>query len=320
MRATLIFNPVAGQREMRTPLHNVVGYLTEQGWSVEWKETTPDISATALARQAVAAGAEVVIAAGGDGTINGVLQALIGQPQVRLGILPTGTANVWARESGISNVSLLGANLERAGEVLVNGVTLPIDVGKAGDRYFLLMSGVGFDAHVTRHIDLRFKRSLGALAYAWTAVYEALKYRGARVRIIIDGEEITRNGWLVTISNSKLYALVPLAVNASVTDGMLDIGIFAGRQWPHILRQAIAIVLGQHMRDPEVEFLRGKEIHVQSVPPLPVHVDAEPIGHTPMTFSVVHKAVRIIVPREMAGPMSEPTSLMIASAAPEPTG
>ncbi len=306
MKATLIFNPVAGQREVRSHLRNVVGFLAEQGWVVEWTETTPEIDATMLASQAVSQGAEVVIAAGGDGTINGVVNGLVGHSNVRLGILPTGTANVWARESGIADISLLGPNLEAAGKVLVEGVTLQVDVGRANDRYFLLMAGAGLDALVTQRIDQSAKRRVGAFAYAWTAVREALKYRGTQVHIRIDGVELVRNAWLVTISNSKLYALVPLAVEASVNDGLLDIGIFTGRSWPHYLRHTVNVVLRRHTHDPEVEFLRGREIFISAMPQLPVQVDAEPVGMTPMTFTVVPGALRVIVPREMTDQLTHP--------------
>ena len=300
MKATLVFNPVAGQREVRTQLRQVVGYLAEHGWMVEWKETTPDISATDLTREAISLGSQVLIAAGGDGTINGVINGLVGHSHVRLGILPTGTANVWARESGITNLPLLEPNLETAGHVLVNGVTLTIDVGKAGDLYFLLMASLGFDALVTRHTNPSLKKRVGPFAYAWTAMKEAPKYRGARMRITIDGKTIERNAWMVTISNSKLYALLPLALNASLTDGLLDVGIFAGRTWPVILRHMSSIISGRHTSEPKVEFLRGKEIHIESDPPLPVQIDGDPISQPVMTFSVVPKALRIIVPREMA--------------------
>lgn len=300
MKATLVFNPVAGQREVRTQLRQVVGYLAEHGWMVEWKETTPDISATDLTREAISLGSQVLIAAGGDGTINGVINGLVGHSHVRLGILPTGTANVWARESGITNLPLLEPNLETAGNVLVNGVTLTIDVGKAGDLYFLLMASLGFDALVTRHTNPSLKKRVGPFAYAWTAMKEAPKYRGARMRITIDGKTIERNAWMVTISNSKLYALLPLALNASLTDGLLDVGIFAGRTWPVILRHMSSIISGRHTSEPKVEFLRGKEIHIESDPPLPVQIDGDPISQPVMTFSVVPKALRIIVPREMA--------------------
>lgn len=290
---------------MRGQLRTVVGYLAEQGWLVDWKETTPEVGATELTREAIAQGAEVVIAAGGDGTINGVINGMVGHPEVRLGILPTGTANVWAKESGITNAPLLGPNLEAAGAVLVEGVSVMVDVGKAGDRYFMLMAGVGLDALVMREINLELKKQVGALAYAWTAIKEGLRYRGARVRITVDGKVIQRSAWMVSISNSKLYALVPLAMDASVTDGLLDVGIFAGRSWIHILRHTIGVILRRHTSDPEVEFLRGKEIHIQSRPHLPVQVDAEPNGQTPMTFTVIPAAIQLIVPHEMVGPLTE---------------
>lgn len=300
MKATLIFNPVAGQWDVRGQLRQVVGYLTERGWTIDWQETTPEIGATVLTREAVSLGSEVVIAAGGDGTINGVVNGLIGHSHVTLGILPTGTANVWARESGITNAPLLSPNLESAGKVLINGKTVEIDVGKAGDLYFLLMAGVGFDALVTQHTNPALKKRVGPFAYGWTAIKKVLNYRGARMQITIDGQTMERYAWMVTVSNSKLYALLPLAVNASVRDGILDIGIFAGRTWPVILRHVISIVLRRHTSEPKVEFLRGREIIIESTPPLPVQVDGEAINKPITTFSVVPKALRILVPHDVA--------------------
>ena len=300
MKATLVFNPVAGQREVRAELRQVMGYLAERGWTIEWRETTPEIGATVLTREAISQGSEIIIAAGGDGTINGVVNGLVGHPHVKLGILPTGTANVWARESGITDSPLLGPNLQAAGKVLVHGTTVEIDVGKAGDLYFLLMAGIGFDALVTRDTNLDLKKRVGPLAYGWTAIKEALKYRGARMEITIDGKTIERYAWMVTISNSKLYALFPLAVNASLRDGVLDVGIFAGRTWKVILRHTISILLRRHTSEPKVEFLRGREITIKSDPPLPIQVDGEPIAKPITTFSVVPKALRIVVPAKMA--------------------
>lgn len=301
MKATLIFNPVAGQWDVRAQLRQVVGYLTERGWTIDWRETTAEISATVLTREAVSEGSKVVIAAGGDGTINGVVNGLIGHSDVKLGILPTGTANVWARESGITNAPLLGPNLDAAAQVLINGKTVEIDVGKAGDLYFLLMAGIGFDALVTQHTNPALKKRVGPFAYGWTAIKKVLKYRGARMQITIDGQTIERYAWMVTVSNSKLYALLPLAVNASVKDGMLDIGIFAGQTWPVILRHVISILLRRHTLEPKVEFLRGREIIIESSPLLPVQVDGEAIKKPITTFSVVPKALRILVPHDVAG-------------------
>lgn len=304
MKATLIFNPAAGQREVRDQLRAVVGYLTEHDWQLSWRETTPELDAPEVARRAVAEGAEMVIAAGGDGTINGVINGIMGQ-DVLLGIIPAGTANLWAQESGISSGTLLGPDFEQAGRVLLEGVPLAVDVGCANGRYFLLVAGIGLDALVTESVDKELKKRTGALAYAWAALREGRRYRGASVRLTLDGVRHDVSAWLVTVSNSKLYAKVPLALNASLTDGLLDIGIFRGRRWYTILAHAIRVALRLHTQAHDIDFLQAREITIESEPPLPVHIDAEPIGQTPVTITVLPRALRVIVPPEVVASLSQ---------------
>lgn len=300
MDATLIFNPAAGQREVRDGLRRAVGRLIEAGWTVRWRETSPTINATALARAAVGEGSEVVIAAGGDGTINEVINGIVGSP-ARLGIMPVGTANIWAVESGVASAPpLLAQSLDRAVEVLLSGETVAIDLGLAGERYFLLMAGIGFDALVTALVAPQIKRRVGGLAYLWAALQTVWSYRGTRATIGVDGQEIRSRVVLITISNSRLYAGVPLAPDASLTDGLFDITIFTGHGWPAILRHTGLVVVGSHVRAPEVMRLRGRWVDVETDEPLPVQVDAEPIGETPMHFEVVPGALQVIVPAQVA--------------------
>lgn len=305
MDATLIFNPAAGQRPMRAALHKAVGRLAEAGWTVHWRETTPTISALHLAREAVAAGSGTVIAAGGDGTINEVINGIVGSG-VRLGVLPVGTANIWAVETKIASAPpLLAQNLDYATDVLLDGVTLNIDLGMAGGRYFLLMAGIGFDALVTRLVEPSIKRRVGGFAYAWTALREVWNFRGVRALIEVDDQTIRRRVLLVTISNSKLYAGVPLAPTASLTDGFFDINIFAGRGWQALARHTLFVLLGQHPRAPEVITLRGRRVRIAGQNPLPVQVDAEPIGTTPMTFTVAPQILPAIVSRQVLSSLTQ---------------
>lgn len=300
MNATLIFNPAAGQREVRDSLRRAVGRLVEAGWTVRWRETSPSVGATALARSAVDEGSEVVIAAGGDGTINEVINGIVGSP-ARLGIMPVGTANIWAVESGVASAPpLLAQNLDRAAEVLLTGEAVAIDLGRAEGRYFLLMAGIGFDALVTALVEPQIKRRVGGLAYGWAALKTVWSYRGTRATIVVDGQEIRSRVVLITISNSRLYAGVPLAPDASLTDGLFDITIFSGHGWPAILKHTGLVVLGSHVRAPEVMRLRGRRVDIETNDPLPVQVDAEPIGETPMHFEVVPQVVRVIVPAHVA--------------------
>jgi diacylglycerol kinase family enzyme len=117
---------------------------------------------------------------------------------------------------------------------------------------------------------------------------------------------MVRRVWLITVSNSKNYALLPLATDASVTDGLLNVGIFQGSTWHHYLRQMLSVLIRRQNYHPDVDFIATKRVTIQSTPPLPVHVDAEPLGMTPMTFEVVPQALTIIVPRESAPLLSEP--------------
>lgn len=305
MKATIIHNPVAGQNDSGRRLRRIIDDLEAEGWQITMRETTPRVGAKQLAIQALEDGAEVVVAAGGDGTINGVVNGLVNS-NVALGILPTGTANVWAQESGLNNPLPLGDDMEYAAKVLLTGTKLRMDVGKAGDRHFLLMAGIGLDGIVTERVDKRVKKRLGALAYAWTAVREAFRYRGATATITLDDRQIVRRIWLLTVSNSKNYARVPLATDASVTDGLLNVGIFEGSSWQRYLRHIISIALRRHHAEPNVEFLTAKRIEINAVPPLPVHVDAEPMGHTPMSFEIVPESLTVIVPRESAEKLSRP--------------
>lgn len=301
MRALVIVNPVAGSvPEQRDKLRTAVGYLAEHGWTITWRETTPTRSATDLAREAVEAGLDVVVVAGGDGTINAAIQPLVHTP-VRLGVLPVGTANLWSIETGIATAPVLfPQDLMHAAQMLVEGETVAVDTGLAGSRFFLLLAGVGFDAMVTRLVDLPTKRRLGGFAYVWKAVQELPRYRGTTAHISIDGIVHEKRVVLVTISNTRLYAGLPLAPEASFVDGVLNVTLFEGRSWPTLVPAIFAALFGWRVRPSTVHRVPAQEVHITAPRPLPVQVDGEPIGETPMTFRVVPASLHAIVPRSTA--------------------
>ena len=147
-RARIIVNPASGSATEATlrELRETARWLTEHGLPSELRLTRGPGHATELAREATGAGLEMVVAAGGDGTVNDVIQALAGHTTA-LGVLPVGTVNVWAREMGISLTAT------EARETLLHGVRRRVDLGRAGQRYFLMMAGIGFDAEVARRVE-----------------------------------------------------------------------------------------------------------------------------------------------------------------------
>ncbi len=289
-RAHVIVNPASGRAIPAAGLARLLAPLEAAGWRLSVEESPGRGQVTGLARAAVEAGCSVVVAAGGDGTINEVIQALVGTP-VALGVLPLGTANVWAREVGIP------VDLAQAVRVLQQGHVRRIDVGRAGERYFLLMAGIGYDAEVTAGIHPRAKRALGILAYVVRGVTVAFSFVGRRVTITADGTERQYRVLLIVIGNARRYG-GPLSITAEarIDDGLLDVCVFRGVGVLEAARYALQVLLGRHLRDPGVIYFRTANVSVSGDTPLPVQVDGDKIGTTPMGFSVHARALSVIVP------------------------
>jgi diacylglycerol kinase (ATP) len=187
MQAELIYNPSGGQVVIRHEPDNVIAFLEHYGWSVTFRETSKPLEATELARHAVDKGARVVIAAGGDGTVNEVANGLV-NTDAALAVLPMGTTNSWALQMGIPALNpklpsiqvvrmiaameiriarplpanYYGKVLLDAARVLVEGQAVAVDMGELSGRYFLMWTGIGFDAASAKSVSLKEKRALGS--------------------------------------------------------------------------------------------------------------------------------------------------------------
>ena len=293
MKAMAIYNPAAGQRDTRAALDGALGYLADHGWDVALEATLGRGDTTTYARAAVQAGADAVIVVGGDGSINEAVQALAGSPTA-LAVLPSGTGNVWAREVGIPVNDLPGA-----ARTLVHGQVRTVDLGMAGDRYFLMWAGIGFDATLVEDLEetqVDLKRRLGMAAFVLRGAVVALSFMGSRLVYHVDGRRLRRRTIMAVLSNGSLYAAyLRLAPNARLDDGLLDLHIFKGRDVLATGRHFAGLVAGQHVRDPEVEYYQVRRLGVRGGGGLPVHTDGEPAGRTPMEFRVAPAALHVIV-------------------------
>ncbi len=298
MKALVIFNPSAGQWNARRELEKALGHLAKRGWEVVQRETRGKGDALRYAHEAVSSGYEAVIVAGGDGTVNEVVNGLVGSG-VALGVLPLGTGNVWAREIGMPfPTPLRPSHLLAGAQTLAEGLIYAADLGQAGERTFLLWAGVGFDAQVVENLNPRLKRYLGPLAYIFSGLSIARKSIGTPVTLTIDGEEISRKALFIEISNVPLYAaILRLAPEACLDDGLLEITIFKGKGILALIRHFFKMLIRRHLGDPQVERYKGREVRLTAALPLPVQVDGDYLGTTPLECTVLPQALRVIIPR-----------------------
>jgi diacylglycerol kinase (ATP) len=293
-RALIVFNPAAGQAEQLLGELQACGdILRAGGWEVELTPTAGPGDGTRIAREAAEAGYTVVIAAGGDGTINEVINGLAGT-HTALGALPIGTMNVWIRELG------LPLQPRAAAEALLRARIRPIDLGRAGQRYFLLMAGVGFDAAVVTEVRSREKRLLGAFAYVLRALDLATRFRGTRVRLVVDGKLLRRRTLMIVLGNSQLYAgVMKITARASIDDGLLDLCVIKGNSLLEAPMRLLSIFLQRHTGDREIEYHRARSVTIDAREQLPVQVDGDHIGHTPITIEAIPGALYALLPMQL---------------------
>ena len=308
MRVHLIHNPVAGPRDVINDLGEVVAYLRAQGWELTLRNTLGPGDAVTYAREAVINHCDMVVAVGGDGTLGEVATGLAGSDCV-LGILPVGTGNVWAHMlrfpiwSPVNRTALMDA-----AKILVEGRVRAVDLGRVGERYFMLWLGVGFDAQVARdvepHRDIR--RGFGNLAYAVSALAQATVFRGTRVTVVVDQQVVRQRAIVIIVANAQLYGPSwRLAPHAQLDDGLLDIYIFKGSSTLDLARHVGLLLLGRHLGHPKIESYRGRRIEIRGSASLPFHLDGDPAGRTPVSIDVVPKALRVLVPNRASGSLFE---------------
>lgn len=291
IRAMVIFNPNAGQAAaVEQMLREACDVWRNAGWTIDLRPTQAAGDATRLAREAVVQGYDLAIAAGGDGTVNEVVNGLV-HSTVALGTLPIGTVNVWAREIGMP------LQPRAAAKALLDAQRQQIDVGRAGDRYFLLMASIGFDATVTATVRSDHKRWLGAFAYVVQGLKVAFSYQGVRARIVLDGKAMRGRYLMIVLGNSQLYGgVVKLTAEAVIDDGLLDVCLIKGRTLLGAPLRMWSIMRRRYADDAKIMYYRARHITFTTKQPVDVQVDGDHLGSTPSQYEAIPGALFALIP------------------------
>jgi len=287
-RVLVIFNPVAGARR-RWRLDAVLHDLTARGCTVTLRETTAEGEAKTFAREAADGAWDVVAAAGGDGTINEVINGLFGL-DVPLAIIPMGTANVLAAEIGMP---VKAATIAR---VIAEGEARPVHLGLVNGRLFVMMAGVGFDAKVVATVSSRLKRLMGKAAFVYASMKGIFTFSELTYGVQVDGQGYTAAS--VVVANGHFYGgRFTCAPKARLEKPELYACLFLKPGPWRAFRYCAWLVFGRLHRLKDVIIQPARQISVNGNGGDPIQADGEIVGVSPMTVSLADGTLSVLMPR-----------------------
>ena len=252
-------------------------------------------------RRAVAAGCTRIIAVGGDGTVALAGAALIrqseGSPTATIAIVPTGTANVLARELGVPLTIPEAITLAFEGEEVIE-----LDAIDAGGLPVFTQVGVGLDAKMIRHTSREDQIQNGRLAYARTFLQRAMSHRSATFDLTVDGQHLRVRAYQIIVANIGALGAPPFTYGPGIdpSDGAIDLCIYTARTPLDHVILVWRLITGQHQRDAHTRYISVKRsVVIDGHPPMLVQGDGEILGRTPITLKVLPRVIRICVPKEV---------------------
>lgn len=292
--ACLIFNPVAGNGDPDQDLAEIRAIL-EPEIDLDIYQTTEEICADQLAREAVERGVHAIIASGGDGTLSEAATAVVGS-NIPFGIISRGTANAFATALGIPDT------IPGACSVILQGITRSVDAAYCNGHPLVLLAGIGFEAETIEKADREAKNRFGVLAYILAGLQQMRCFKTFDVEIETEDKIIKTSAAAVTVANAapptSVFAQGPAGI--IVDDGLLDLTIVAPANKAaaiaatfHLFQSASA---GNAAERDDIGYLRAKQFKITTDPPQKVVVDGELLGTTPIEIGCVPAGLNIFVP------------------------
>ncbi len=286
-RVLVIHNPTAGWRRRRR-FARILNALVREGIDIDVRPTTQRGDAEAFARNADRDHVDVIAVAGGDGTINEVVNGLH-DPALPLAIIPLGTANVLAHEIG------LGGSPTEIARTIAHGTPRPISVGVVNGRRFVMMAGFGFDAYVVSTVKPKLKRILGKAAYVLSTLAALMAFRFPKYRVRVDGE--TFDVASAVIANGHFYGGTFIcARDARLVDPTLHAVLFLKWGVLPTIRYAVWLALGRLDKLPDVKIVPATDIEVERVDAGPVQGDGDILAHLPARITLAPAALALMMP------------------------
>ncbi|MBE3569462.1 MAG: diacylglycerol kinase [Bacillales bacterium] len=293
-RARIIYNPTSGRELFKKHLPQVLQKLENAGYETSAHATTGEGDAIRAAKIAVERRYDIVVAAGGDGTLNEVVNGLAEQKyRPKLGVIPMGTTNDFARALQIPR------DIEKAVDIIVKGDTLPVDIGRMNDRYFINIAGGGRLTELTYEVPSKLKTMMGQLAYYIKGIEMLPSIKATELTIEYDGKLFEGEAmlFLIALTNS-VGGFEKLAPDASINDGLFTLLILKKTNLAEFLRIATLALRGEHLSDERVIYTTANRVKVHSSEKVLINLDGELGGEAPAEFENLYRHLDVFVPIE----------------------
>ncbi len=288
MRYQFIANPIAGGGRAKSQVPRIIKNFTEAGADFELYTTTGPGDAVDAARQAAAGGFDVVVAIGGDGTVNEVLNGIAGSGAI-LAAVHGGKGNDFAQAVGMPR------DIDAACAALLRGKTKAIDLGRVMDRYFINSVGVGFDAVVAHRVNQGVKLFRGVSAYIYTVFKTLTTYAPVQMEVTLDDTSFTMHPMLVAVGIGQAYGggmrIVPDAIQ---DDGLFDVCVIDRTGRLELAYHFPKVFKGNHTRMKQTSMYRSKEVKLQLSAVHPLHMEGEILFGDRMHFTLEHKGMKVL--------------------------
>lgn len=291
-RARIIYNPTAGREAFRKHLAEVLEKLEKAGYETSVHATTAEGDATEAAKAAVERGFDIIIASGGDGTLNEVVAGVSPfEKRPKIGLIPTGTTNDFARALRIPR------DIDDALDIILAGETIPVDVGLMNKRQFINIAGGGRMTELTYEVPSKLKTVIGQLAYYLKGIEMLPSIHSSYVKIEYDDEVFEGEVMLFLIGlTNSVGGLEKLAPQSSINDGKFTVMILKKCNIAEFLRVISLALRGEHLDDPLVIAAQAEKVTVTSTEEVLLNLDGEYGGTLPATFENLYRHIEMFVP------------------------
>lgn len=287
-KVRFIYNPYSGENAILKELDKIITMHQDKGYTIVPYRIQRGVDVI-NALDIVDSTYEYILIAGGDGTIDTVVNAMKKRGiEIPIGIIPVGTANDFAKHLGMPQDA--GACVEK----ILDSYAVGVDLGKVNDNYFVNVLSTGLFTDVSQKTDTNLKNTIGKLAYYLKGLEELPNFRKLDVKITANGKVFNEPIYLMLVFNGQTAGNFKLATKAKVQDGLLDIVIFKACHIPELIPMFIKVLKGEHLEDSRIEYIRTDELLIESDEEIVTDIDGERGPDFPLRVQCIKDGIQVL--------------------------